>query len=457
MKNKVFALFLTSGLLLTSCTSDASSTGDNDKKDVTEVTEVAEISEEFSGKLTVQIIGNYKYEDATDPLSGEKIKGIKTLEDEFERRYPGVDLEYILMGWDSYQQKTQTMLLGNEADVYQMPGIANFAEQGLLDPLAPYIEKDGLDLDKYINGQVEGWMAIGPDSDELEIFGLPMIGDSRVIVYDTLLFDQWGVEYLSKEPTIEELIEKASAMTGENPVTGEQNYGFYTRGKYAFDQTINFAEAHGGTWGEGYTLSTMKTNFDSPEMIQGLKDFIELSTYAPQGMLTDQGNELFLTKDNNIAFSYAMPPSYLPSLEALGLEDRYDIAYMMVNPDTGTGAVFSGSPVGISAESENKDLAWEYLKFTGSEFFQEFLLHEHNSIPVLKSAAQWDYVQNNPHTLGLLESMSRLWTPRYVYRSGQPRGILSSYVEKAYLGELTPEEALAGAQKDTMDWVATQQ
>ncbi len=457
MKKRLLSVFIVALLVLTTLLSGCSNneatgnkeTGSNETMDTAN-------EGEFSGTLKVQMIGDFKMEDSTDPLSGEKSEGVHVLKEEFERRYPGVTLELIIMGWDSYQQKTQTMLTGNEADVYQMPGIASFAEQGLLEPLAPYIERDNFDLDIYIDGQVDGWTALGYGDSEMQIYGLPMLGDTRVIVYDKVLFDQWGVEYLSEEPTYEEILNAASTIYGENPVTGVQNFGFYTRGKYAFDQTVNIAEYLGGVWGEGYSLASMTTNFNSPEMVEALEKLMTLCGYSPQGMLTDQGNELFGTANNNIAMTWSIGPGYLKNLEALDLVDRYGVAMMFVNPDEGKGGVFAGSPVGISKSSENKDLAWEYVKFTGSEFFQSYIWEQHGGVPTLNEAFEWDSIKDNEHVQVLLKSMGRLWTPRYVYRSGTPRSVLGSYVEKALLGEMGAKEALDGAQKDVMDWVATQ-
>src|SRR5690606_28471849 len=128
----------------------------------------------------------------------------------------------------------QAMLTSGEADVYQMPGIADFAAQGVMEPLQSYIDKDSdFDLDSFIDNQVDGWKALGPDETDLQIFGLPFLGDARFIAYDKLLFDQWGVEYLSDNPTMEEVMEKAQKMTGTNPETGERNYGVYFRGDWS--------------------------------------------------------------------------------------------------------------------------------------------------------------------------------------------------------------------------------
>ena len=56
----------------------------------------------------------------------------------------------------------------------------------------------------------------------------------------------------------------------------------------------------------------------------------------------------------------------------------------------------------------------------------------------------------------MLESMAYLWTPRYIYRSAQPRYILSAAVEEAMLGRVSPEETLKKAQKEAEDWVKQQ-
>ena len=101
--------------------------------------------------LKVQLIGDFKQEDFTDPVSGASLKGCHILEEEFEKLHEDIDLEFIYMGWDDYQKKTQSMMISGEADVYQAPGISALAEQGLLEPLQPYIDKDGYDLSVYID------------------------------------------------------------------------------------------------------------------------------------------------------------------------------------------------------------------------------------------------------------------------------------------------------------------
>lgn len=412
----------------------------------------------LSGTLKVQLIGSFKMEDTTDPVSGQKIVGVHYLKEEFEKTHPGVNVEFILMGWDSYTQKTQTMLTAGEADVYQVPGIALLADQGLLEPLAPYIEKDNFDLGIYIDNQIKGWLAMGPEDKELSVYGLPFIADTRFIAYDKLLFDQWGVEYLSTNPTIEELKEKGAAMTGINPVTGEQNYGLrFKGGKYASDTVVNIAEHLGGRWGTGFRWSEMKTEFDSPEFIQATEWMKSIIDYCPPGTMSRQGDEKWMTRENNIAINFHTSPLDLMKIKAVGLEDRIGISRLFINEDLGMGNIFAGSPAAIGANSEVKDIAWEWLKFTASDTFQQYFWDEYKSLPTVKSALEWPSVKNDiPQVAPVIKTLETLWGPRYPYRAGQPRGILAENVELAILGTVPVEDAMKKAQADTMAWIQEQ-
>lgn len=461
---KLIGTLLASTMILSACGTNGNSNGaakSNNQPAPTESTSNAavETNDKPTGKLKVQLVGDFSLEDKTDPVSGQTSKGVKVLKDEFEKQYPDTEVEFILMGWDNYNEKTQTMLQSGAADVYQVPGITTFVEQGLLEPLQPYIDKDSFDLGIYLNGQVEGWKAMGPNDQDLQIYGLPFIGDSRVIVYDRQLFDDWGVEYLSESPTIEEVLEKASKMTGKNPKTGEQNYGLTFKGGDAADTVMNINESLGGQWGTGFLWKDMKLEFDSETMVQATDMLKEALKYAPEGTMAGQGAENFLTEKNNIAINLRQTPGFINSLANLGLEDRYQAALLFKNQTTGMGGMFAGSPFSIGASSSNKDLAWEWLKFSGSEFFQQYMWDEQRSqsMPVIKAAENWSSVKEIGQMDIILKSMSQLWTPRYPYRSGQPRYILSENVERVMLGELSAAEAMKKAQEEGTKWLADQQ
>ena len=408
--------------------------------------------------LKVQLIGDFKQEDFTDPVSGASLKGCHILEEEFEKLHEDIDLEFIYMGWDDYQKKTQSMMISGEADVYQAPGISALAEQGLLEPLQPYIDKDGYDLSVYIDGHVDGWKTVGPEDQEVQIYGLPMIGDTRFITYDKQIFDQWGVEYLSEEPTVEEILEKAAKMTGTNPVTGEHNYGIYHKGTDGGDTVMNLNEYYGGTWGTGNRASEMTVNFDTESMKKAMETLVKLNTYAPDGVMANQGGGLFGTAENNIAINVRCNPATINNINVQGLSERYGVSRLFINKDAGMGGMFAGSPVVIAASSKVKDAAWEYLKFTGSEFFAKYFWENqrHEGLPVIKAAMEFDGVKDDANITAVLDTTQYLWTPRWVYRGTQARGILTTAVEEVTLNGKDPATVLASAQKEIDEWIAAQ-
>ncbi len=408
--------------------------------------------------LKVQWIGDFQQNDSTDPVTGTKRVGLHVVEEEFERLYPDVNLEFITMGWDDYVKKTQTMIISNEADVYQVPGISGLVDQNLLEPLQPYIEQDNYDLSVYLEGQVEGWKVASLTDEAPQIYGLPLLGDTRVITYDKQLFDQWGVEYLSENPTIEEILEKASQMTGTNPVTGEKNYGLTFLGKDAADTLMNMNEALGGIWGEGYKLKELKTEFNSTTMLEAADLLLELAQYAPEAVMANQGSEAYGTQDNVIAIHLRDAPRTLFTASELGLADRYAVSKLFINEEYGMGGMFAGSPLAISATSENKELAWEYIKFTSSDFVQQYLWEnqKNQALPVTKAGLEFEGIKGDENMVRLIESMEILWTPRYIYRSSQPRNILTDAVENIMLQKLTPQDALDKAQSEVETWVSQQ-
>ncbi|WP_188695960.1 ABC transporter substrate-binding protein [Pullulanibacillus camelliae] len=407
--------------------------------------------------LTVQMIGTFKMQDSTDPITGQKVKGLNTLKEEFEKQHPGATLKIVTMPWDGYIQKTKTMVTGNQADVYQMPGLdSGYAREGDLEPLQPFIDKDHFDLNKYVDNQVEGWETIGPDGKK-RIYGLPVFGDTRFILYDKKVFKDWGVKDLSAHPTMNEILEKAKQMTGKNPKTGKQNYGVYFSGKSPEWLIVNAAEAQNGSWGSGQKFDEMKFNFDSPEMLKGLNWLLDLSKYAPKGITSDQGSEKWLTKDNNIAIMLNQGPgSLISKINSQGLQKRIGIAQEF-NNDEGKGGLFAGSPFVMAKNSKHKDLAWEWIKFSSTDFFQKYLWEEYNSIPVIKDAKKWKSIKDESQFMNpIFDALSTPWTPHYPWVNGEPRLELESQVQGALTGKISPKAALENVEQKSNEWAKQQ-
>ena len=245
---------------------------------------VSAAAAEAKTPLRVVLIGGYLYEDNVNAINGQPQKGMHVMEEQFEALHPDIDLTLIIMGWDDYQKKTQTMIMGDEADVFVAPGLALMGD--MLEDLTPYIERDQFDTTAFLDGQLAGWQAQGSFDAEPKQYGFPFQGDTRVIVYDKQLFDEWGVSYLSEHPSWDEILEKATKMTGENPVSKVQNYGTTLSGA---DAIVQIAESMGMSWGEGFAMGELSFNWNKPEYVAASEQMLKLYALGMVGGSTNFG------------------------------------------------------------------------------------------------------------------------------------------------------------------------
>jgi ABC-type Fe3+ transport system substrate-binding protein len=174
--------------------------------------------------------------------------------------------------------------------------------------------------------------------------------------------------------------------------------------------------------------------------------------------MQNAGAERFGRADNNIAINLRANPAVMMNIQALGLDDRYEAARLFVHPTVRKGTLFVGSPLAIGTSSRVKDEAWEWLKFTASDFFTEYWWENQRNegLPVTRHAFNLPGIIDNTNYSRILESMSFLWAPRYLYRAGQPRTILTAAVQNIILNNANIQEALNTAQRESENWIRMQ-
>ena len=414
-----------------------------------------------SGEVKVLLIGKPD-EDGIDPVTGNPQPGIAQLEAMFEAAYPTIDIQITNIPWGSgstaYSAKTESMIQAQEACVYHMPGAFSFGSRGYLENLDNFIANDPTFEDVWAGDNLEQWRGWGPGNPENQ-WGLPYTGGNRVIHYDAVLFEQWGVEPLSLHPTLEEIEEKAAAMTGINPVTGEQNYGYWYQGKYINWQFQAIAHALGANWGQVNEDGSWTINWNTPEYLAGLEWLVKMSQYAPPGALaSDVMPEGFLTDDNVVAIIPEGETGYYlqPFITNPELQERYRTVYNVVGPD-GKGGLFIADPLAMAASCPNKAAAWEVMKWlAGSPESQQYNFDAGGNLPVIANAEQ------HIPALGQLKDAEAILYQngqaerRYPWASAEPRWALQAAIEAALAGTLTPAQALEQAQAETEAWLAEQ-
>lgn len=407
-------------------------------------------------EVTALLIG-YPDEDGIDATTGLPRPGIGNLEDAFNEAHDDIQLDIINIPWGEgstgYAAKTEAMMQANEACVYEMPGYADYGRRGFLVDLHTMIEQDP-DFSNVWGDQLET-----AENANGELFYLPSNTGIRVVNWDAKLFEDWGVEPLSEYPTLDEVLEKAEQMTGINPVTGEQNYGYWYQGKYAVWQFMAIAHAVGADWGQVNADGTMEIDWNTPEFLEALEWFVEAAQYAPDGALSsDSMPDGFLTDENVVAIIPEGEAGYfLQSFVAEPeLADRYRTSFNFKGDD-GLGGLSSITPLTLAESCETKEEAFEVLKWlAGSDESQKYYYDSLGRLPVTENGAA-----AVPEVAALTDGhvileQSLTAEASYPWAAQDPRWAMQAALEGALAGILTPAQALEQAQSETELWLADQ-
>jgi len=385
MVKKLYLILIALLILTTAACSSTSST--------TKEASDAKVVSKVKGTVRVSLAG-WQLESGIDPITGIDNMGLKDfLKKEFEPRYPNIKLELYQVPWENAQAKQTAMLKSGDVDVLYTGGAfaSQWQKQGLLKGLDQLIETDSsFDPGIYLQGVWENSYST-KSFDKKVHFGIPAVLGRRIIIYDKKLFDEWGVDYLSKNPTPEEILETAKKMTGKNPKTGQKNYGIWFDGKALNASTfVALSYAYGATGGEGTLddLKNIKWNLNSPEMVKAFEWLKEAAKYAPAGMLNTQGNENFGLEKNDIAIHLdangASTMGEVLANKNTKLLDRFESTLNLGPNGEGWVAV---DPFVMAKDAKNVKASWEVLKFLTGPITQKYTYDNFKNTPTLKDAS----------------------------------------------------------------------
>jgi len=374
-KTRVLSLILT-GILLSSLMVAFSATA----------VAAGEVKPEFTGKLTV-LMYDLVVEDGINPTTLREQKGYGPYLQEFRDMYPNIELDFQHTDSGAIFTKAAAMTASGELDV----GF-NIANDQAMD-LTPYIERD---RDQLQDVAVTGGFLF-TDWDNYTMAAMPLKAKVFNMYYDKQIFDDWGVEYLSPKPTWDEISEKAAKMTGKNPRTGLQNYGFWSAlggdPQDIFTQYMSrVSDNHLPLDITGDRLVDLKYNFTTNKEWKDAVDWYKnMIPYMDPGCFEYVGYDRFGSQENNIAImQISWTDGIIKQAEAGGTtrvegqENRIGFTDMPRNPD-GLFTMYFGGTIGLSIPkaSQNKDAAWEFLKWACTSVqWGEYLYESVGFIPV---------------------------------------------------------------------------
>jgi ABC-type glycerol-3-phosphate transport system substrate-binding protein len=332
-------------------------------------------------KYVVAICG-INLDDGINATTEMEAEGFNTLAQTLlKEKFPDIEIEFVAVPWDGASAKIQTLLMTNGCDLFTQGGafIPQYYKEGLIQSLTPFMEQNA---DWTYEDNFPANLKTHPhcmDYSETELLTLPWQIGYRAIIYDKVLFDQWGVEYLSEYPTPGEILEKAALMTGINPVTGEENYGVWIGGNSLNMSYLVAASEHFGDIGcDGNYDDPRNLNWtlNSEGFVNTLQWACDLAQYAPPAAATGQGFEKFGKEDNDIAIQIdrnggAIMGVYYRTGDD-SMIDRF-VPTMHIGNNGGNWTPCDGMGMNANLSGADADMAWEILKFmTGPEVSEWF-------------------------------------------------------------------------------------
>ncbi|MCP4168473.1 MAG: extracellular solute-binding protein [Chloroflexi bacterium] len=375
-------------------------------------------------------------------MTDQFITGFRELIPQFEEE-TGIKITLDELGYVDLYQKLTADFVGETAnyDLMTMDIVwsGEYAQNGYTVPLDDYMARDEAELAlddilpvAWTLGEWEG-----------QHWAYPLAGYANVLNYRKDILEEAGIE---PPATQEELLEVSKMLTdADNDFYGMALLG--ARGPAVAQDYMAWVQQHGGT----ILDADGNVALDTPQNVEILEFFGSLFEYAPPGATDywwDQRETAFRT--GNVALMEGW------SIARAGYEDP-DISTVVGNVDIALAPVtegmepkygFGGWGIGINADSQNADAAWEFIKWLSSPEIQKEWIRN-DGAPIRRSTLEDpELVAEYPWFPILLEAFDNGdgdYRPR-IPEYSIVQDALGTAVNSYLVGEMNAEDALASAQ-----------
>jgi len=327
----------------------------------------------------------------------------------YEKANPGkkVKMEYWVGG--GYNDKVKIRLAsGTPPDVilFQDEPFPPFCKFGKFQDLTEFLEAPGCPINlqrDYWDTAVESFKWKGRQ------YGIPVWGGNNLIYINKALFDRLGVPYPRQDWTIEEFLDTARRLTGDDDGDGRlDHYGFI---KPYWSYLLPFFYAYGArlinTDGKHFVATdAARWEFVGPEAEAAFRfaqDLVWKHHVAPRDGEAAQmdSNVMFLTGRLGM---FSTGPWGMPFLAKTDLD--WDVVHVPRGPG-GRATRITWDAVVMASDSPRQDRAWQFIRFLVSPEAQRIVAEAQRSVPALK-AAQDAFVRTNPkvHVNRFIEAMA---------------------------------------------------
>lgn len=394
--------------------------------------------------------------------NGDMVR-MQALTDEFEKAYPEIKLEWVVLEENVLRQRLTTDIAtkGGQFDVmtigmYEAP---IWGKKGWLTEMnnlpADY------DVDDIFPAVKGGLSADG------KLYALPFYAESSMTYYRKDLFEQNGLE-MPNQPTWEEMMGFAKKL--HKPDQGQ--YGICLRGKAGWGENMalitTMANAHGARWFD----ENWKPEFTGPEWTQTLTSYVDLlGNYGPPGASSNGFNEnlaLFNSGKCGMWIDATVAGAFVTDKSQSNIADSVDFALAPKQATTkGAGWLWSWA-LAVPVSSDAQEAAKTFASWATSKEYSELVAKTSGitKIPPGTRASTYEnaeYMKEAPFAEKTLESMRNADANDSTLKPSPYVGVqfaaipefqsIATQVGKlfsgALAGSMSVEDALESAQKVT--------
>ncbi|CAI1573643.1 ABC transporter substrate-binding protein [Serratia marcescens] len=296
----------------------------------------------------------------------------------FEQANPDIKIEIELTPSAQYFVKLDSAAGGGVApDIFwiNMPYFVQYAKNGIMEPLAPYIKDSGLKLDDVVASSVKAYQYDGQQ------MAIPRDVDSIAVWYNKKLFDQAGVSYPTSDWSWDDLKNKATALKSglkgaafplvmDLSIDGQDSYMnlLFQNGNHIVPKD-----------GQPTDIANDKSIWVYQQLQGMMKDGLMPSAQQMSEVKTEN-----IFQSNRAAMVYAGSWLAAPFANNPLINDHIGVV-MMPKIERQSGVAHSLA-FAMSAKSAHKQAAWKYIAFMSSEASQAELAKV--VIPANKTAAK---------------------------------------------------------------------
>ena len=344
-----------------------------------------------------------------------------------------------------------------KADVFDIilmddPWIPFFAENGHLEDLTQYFNAIGVP---------------GPDNDFLgkslavcrnpyntgPFVCIPYVGNAQMFFYAGEKFAEAGVTGDPK--TWDDVLKAAKAITDAG---GGRNYGYVFRGGQGNNVVADFMPL---LWSYGANLfnaDRTKVALDTPEAKDAMKMFMALKEVSPAGVESFGPDEVGRSMTSGISASSINWPNWVATFEDPSKSQVVGkISFAPIPAGTHAGSSEIGHwTMGIMSASKNKQEAFDFMVWATSP--EQIKISAGRGNPPVRFSVFTDpelTSQEQFRHFPVLMQAINFSTPRPRHpKWPEIENALGIELSKAVAGTISPDEALANAQKSIEDIVA---